>query len=102
MEKEIVDILTSGKVPILPIDTFVKKESIEDGDHQEANDNKEKEKIRKLKRKQFFRRQYLKKKQEKEKLIAKTPVFDYVSGIWWKYWYNTIGSIYQFLFEKKS
>ena len=33
MEKEIVDILTSGKVPILPIDTFVKKESIEDGDH---------------------------------------------------------------------
>ena len=94
MEKEIVDILTSGKVPILPIDTFVNKENIEDGNHQEANDNSEKEKMRKIKRKQFFRRQHLKRKQEKEKLLAKTPVFDYVSGLTWKYWYNTIGSIY--------
>jgi len=46
MEKEIVDILTSGKVPILPIDTFVQEPSIDNENLQEEVDKTETSEIK--------------------------------------------------------
>ena len=77
MEKEIADILLRGELPILPPETFVTKEE-ENKTLEDENESLSKEKIRKIKRKQYFRRQGLKRQKEKAKLLAATPSFDFV------------------------
>ena len=80
MEKEIADILLRGELPILPPETFVTKEE-ENETLVDENESLSKEKIRKIKRKQYFRRQGLKRQKEKAKLLAATPSFDFVSYV---------------------
>ena len=80
MEKEIGGIILRGELPILPPETFVTKEE-ENEKLEDENETLSKEKIRKIKRKQYFRRQGLKRQKEKAKLLAATPSFDFVSYI---------------------
>lgn len=80
MEKEIADIILRGELPILPLESFVPKtEEIKNSVNE--NEALSKEKIRKIKRKQYFRRQGLKRQKEKAKLLAATPSFDFVSSV---------------------
>lgn len=74
MEKEIADCLLRGDMPILPPESFAKSEDLEaKPEIPKVETAADVLKKRKLKRKQYFRRQQLKKQKEKRLYAPQTP-----------------------------